>query len=62
MNPSSPSSVTVRDIDIPFGRLVAVLLKLMLAAIPAMILFYLIAFFFIFIVIAVFGSGAALFR
>ncbi len=33
-------NVTVNDIDIPFGRMVVILLKLMLAAIPAALLFY----------------------
>ena len=33
---------TVTDIDIPFGRMVVILLKVMLAAIPAALLFYLI--------------------
>lgn len=33
---------TITDIDIPFGRMVMIILKAMLAAIPAMLLFYLI--------------------
>lgn len=33
---------TVSDIDIPFGRMVMIMLKIMLAAIPAALLFYLI--------------------
>ena len=33
---------TVTDIDIPFGRMVMIILKFMLASIPALILFYLI--------------------
>lgn len=33
---------TVTDIDIPFGRMVMIILKTMLAAIPAVLLFYLI--------------------
>ena len=32
--------ITVTDIDIPFGRMIGILLKLMLAAIPAMLLLY----------------------
>jgi hypothetical protein len=38
--PSTP--VTVSNIDIPFGRLVLIMLKWMLAAIPALILFYIV--------------------
>jgi len=33
-------SVTIRDIDIPMSRLVAIIFKLMIASIPAMIAFY----------------------
>jgi len=33
---------TISDIDIPFGRMVMIILKVMLASIPAMLLFYLI--------------------
>lgn len=33
---------TLTDIDIPFGRIVVIMLKFMLAAIPAALLFYLI--------------------
>ena len=32
--------VTVRDIDIPFGRLVMIFIKLVLAMIPALIVVY----------------------
>ena len=32
----------ITDVDIPFGRMVLIILKTMLAAIPAMLLFYLI--------------------
>ena len=52
--------VTIRDIDIPFGRLVAIILKFMIAAIPAMIVFYLIAFIVIALFLALVGGGAAL--
>ena len=31
---------TITDIDIPFGRMVMIILKFMLAAIPAVLLFY----------------------
>ena len=33
---------TITNVDIPFGRMVMIILKVMLASIPAMILFYLI--------------------
>jgi hypothetical protein len=33
---------TVTDIDIPFGRMVIIILEFMLASIPALLLFYLI--------------------
>ncbi len=33
---------TITDINIPFGRMVLIILKAMLAAIPALLLFYLI--------------------
>ena len=36
--------VTITDVDIPFGRMIAIILKWMLAAIPAIILMYLILF------------------
>ena len=31
---------TITDVDIPFGRMVMIILKFMLASIPAMLLFY----------------------
>ena len=37
---SEGNGVTVRDFDIPFGRLVAIILKVMIASIPALIVFY----------------------
>lgn len=36
----APHPVTVTDIDIPFGRMVVLILKFMLASIPAVILMY----------------------
>lgn len=36
----TPHPVTVTDINIPFGRLVVLILKFMLASIPAIILMY----------------------
>ena len=57
-NPATLTTVT--DIDIPFGRLVVILLKTMLAAIPALILFYLIFFICGLILMTLFGGGVAL--
>ncbi len=54
--------IVVNDIDIPFGRLVLILLKVMLASIPAIILFYAVFFGIILIVALLFGGSAALFQ
>ena len=35
---------TVTDIDIPFGRMIIIILKLMLASIPAVLLLYAVIF------------------
>ncbi len=59
MNPSE-NPITIRDIDIPFSRMVVILLKLMLASIPALILFYIIVAIITVITMAVFGGGVAL--
>ena len=40
---NTQNQTTITDIDIPFGRLVVIILKLMLAALPAVILFYVVA-------------------
>ena len=45
--------ITITDIRIPFGRMVAIILKWMLAAIPAILLMYLI----IFGIALIFGIG-----
>jgi hypothetical protein len=58
--PSTPTTIT--DIDIPFGRLVAVMLKVMLASIPAVIILYAIMFAFALILMGVLGGGTALFN
>tara|TARA_R110002111_G_scaffold6206_1_gene27691 strand:- start:116 stop:307 length:192 start_codon:yes stop_codon:yes gene_type:complete len=52
-------NMTIRDIDIPFGRLVVIMLKIMLAAIPAIILFYIICGIVFGIFAMIFGFGAA---
>ena len=44
---------TITDIRIPFGRMVAIILKWMLASIPAMILMYLVMF----IIMLIFAGG-----
>ena len=59
MDNHTSSNITVRDIDIPFSRLVVVIFKVMLASIPALILFYGIMFIAIMIFFAVFGGAAA---
>jgi len=58
MTPSTPTTIT--DIDIPFGRLVVIILKFMLASIPAVICMYVIIGIFVFLFLAIFGGGAAL--
>jgi hypothetical protein len=60
MNSSEPTPTTITDIDIPFARLVAIILKFMVASIPAVILFYLLFFIVAFFFMAIFGGGAAL--
>ena len=57
-NNSTPTTLT--DIDIPFGRLVLIILKTLLAAVPAIILMYILFFVFALIMFGVFGGGAAL--
>ncbi|MEX2577783.1 MAG: hypothetical protein WD342_01895 [Verrucomicrobiales bacterium] len=51
MNPT-----TITNIDIPFGRLVAIILKVILASIPAVLLLYLILAVISFIVFAILGG------
>ena len=60
MNQEPKTKITVTDIDIPFSRLVVILLKLMLAAIPEMILFYMVFFVLALLFVGVFGGGAAI--
>lgn len=54
------NGITIKDIDIPFFRLVAIMLKIMLASIPALILFYVLCFIVLMTFVAIFGGGAAL--
>jgi len=58
MTPSTPTTLT--DIDIPFGRLVIIMLKFMLASIPAVLCFYAIVGAVVLVFTLVFGGGAAL--
>lgn len=57
-NTSTPTTVT--DIDIPFSRMVMIMLKLMFASIPALILFYLFIGAIMLVIMLVFGGSAAL--
>jgi hypothetical protein len=50
----------VTDVDIPFGRLVMIILKFMLASIPAVLLLYLITFLIIMVFAVVLGGFGAL--
>ena len=59
MNPND-NNIVLRDIDIPFSRLIAIMLKLMFASIPAVILFYLIIGSIVLLVTAFFGGAAGL--
>jgi hypothetical protein len=52
--------ITVTDIDIPFGRMIGIILKLMLASIPAILLFYLVFFGIAILFSAFFGGFATL--
>lgn len=56
--PSTPTTIT--DVDIPFGRLVVIILKTMLAAIPAVIIFHAIFFCIALVAMLIFGGGALL--
>lgn len=51
---------TITDIDIPFGRLIMVMLKFMLASIPAMLVMYAIMFIILIIIAMFFGGMGAL--
>lgn len=53
--------VVVTDIDMPFGRMVVFILKLMLASIPAVILFYFLIALLMLIVASIFGGAFAVF-
>jgi hypothetical protein len=55
------NETTITDVRIPFGRMVAIILKWMLASIPAILLMYLIMFVFMLLFAGGIGSLAALF-
>ncbi|MFK5924402.1 MAG: hypothetical protein QM496_19675 [Verrucomicrobiota bacterium] len=60
MNSNSPQHTTITNIDIPFGRLVAIIFKIMLAAIPAVMLFYVVFGAIMLVIMMIFGGGAAI--
>jgi hypothetical protein len=62
MNQNSSTNITVTDVDIPFGRLVGLILKIMLASIPALIVFYLLVGAVTLVLFGIFGGGAALLK
>lgn len=51
---------TVTDIDVPFGRMVMIILKFMLASIPAVLLFYVIMIPVVLLFSGLLSGGAAL--
>ncbi len=52
--------VTITDIDIPFGRLIVIMLKSMLASIPAILVLYAILGAIVLVIALVFGGLGAL--
>lgn len=59
-NLNTTTRTTITDIDIPFGRLVAIMLKSMIAAIPAVLLLYLILGAIMLVLFLIFGGLGAL--
>ncbi|MES2738655.1 MAG: hypothetical protein V4672_20230 [Verrucomicrobiota bacterium] len=63
-SPSADVSTTTRtvitDIDISFGRLIVIMLKTMLASIPAVIVMYAIMFAIVLVIALLFGGFGAL--
>lgn len=57
---SHQTRTTITDIDIPFGRLVMIMLKMMLASIPAIMLMYAVMFVIFMVMMLVFGGLGAL--
>ncbi|CAN5462538.1 hypothetical protein BH23VER1_BH23VER1_22770 [soil metagenome] len=58
----TPTPTTITDINIPFGRLIIVMLKFMLASIPAILIMYAIIAAITLIIMMIFGGSAALFQ
>jgi hypothetical protein len=54
--PAAPHRVAIADVDIPFWRLVAIMIKWMFAAIPAAIIFGIIISIISIAIVAVFGN------
>jgi len=54
--PATSKQVTVVDIDIPFGRLVSILVKVAIAAVPAAIIVAIFWFFLAAIIAGMFGG------
>lgn len=52
-----PRGITISDIDIPFGRLVMILVKIAIASIPAAIIVWIIIAVALLILTAIFGQG-----
>ena len=50
------NETTITDINIPFGRIVAIIIKWMLASIPAIIILYVVMAFIMLGVITIFGG------
>ena len=56
-----PNQTVITDIDIPMGRLVVIVLKWMVASIPAILLMYLIIFIVMAIVMGLFAVVGSIF-
>ena len=54
--PAAPHRVAIADVDIPFWRMVSIIIKWMFAAIPAAIIFSIIITLISIAVVAIFGS------
>ncbi len=53
---SNSTGVTITNIDIPFGRLIVIMLKMMLASIPAILIMYAAMAFIAVVVFMIFGA------
>jgi hypothetical protein len=62
MNANLEHRTTITDVDIPFGRMVGIILKLMLASIPAVLIFYAIFGMITLFLVLIFGGAAAVFH